>query len=197
VLSYRCCKGSGFALRTKEKGRRMAGPCRSKSLSTRLIRAGDRYEYRDVLWSGPRPSAESCWPSTRVPQRLTTGGRGPRPRLPHGAGAARRFASCWRSLRHMATGSLTAKTCLTASSSSSHLSHGDGAAAKRGEGGAPDTGGGVTHRSSRVCPRCWHWHWLPADVVWRDALRASPTSRRRRSARAARSRLGGASRPAR
>ena len=68
VHSYRCSKGSGFALRTKEKGRRLAGPYRSKSLSNRLLRAGDRYEYRDVVWSGPRPSAESSWPFTRVPQ---------------------------------------------------------------------------------------------------------------------------------
>jgi hypothetical protein len=49
---------------------------------------------RDPPLASPSPATVDWWP-------------GPSPHLAHGAGAARRFASCWRSLRRMATGSFT------------------------------------------------------------------------------------------
>ena len=51
----------------QRKGPAHGRPFRSKSLSSRLTRAGKRCKYREVVWSGPRPSAEDSWPSTRVP----------------------------------------------------------------------------------------------------------------------------------
>lgn len=116
--------GRGSPCHTKEKGRRQAGPFRSETMSTRLRRAGLRCEHR-VVRSGPRPSAEGSYPPLASPSPATVDWwLGPSPHLAHGAGAARRFASCWRSLRRMATGSFTGCPLPPAASrSSGHLLH--------------------------------------------------------------------------
>ena len=114
----------GSPCHTKEKGWRQASPFRSETMSTRLRRAGLRCEYR-VVRSGPRPSAEGSYPPLASPSPATVDWwLGPSPHLAHGAGAARRFASCWRSLRRMATGSFTGCPLPPAASrSSGHLLH--------------------------------------------------------------------------